>query len=111
MATVTPSRTNPPAATAARWAPFRRMLEQRRAECLRQRESALVDTVASVPDPVAIARSGQLLRTIGEIDAALARLEAGTYGRCVSCGSALPLERLEVRPFAAGCVPCRQQAA
>jgi DnaK suppressor protein len=78
---------------------------------VRQRELALADTVASVPDPVAMARSGQLLRTIEEIDAALARVEAGTYGRCVSCQAAIPVERLEVRPFAARCFPCQQAAA
>jgi glycine/D-amino acid oxidase-like deaminating enzyme len=49
-----------------------------------------------------------LLRTIEEIDAALERIAAGTYGRGVHCGSAIPLERLEVRPFAAGCVSCLQ---
>jgi hypothetical protein len=111
MATVGPSRTTAPAVNAAGWAAFRSMLEERRAECVRQRGLALVDTVASVPDPVAMARSAQLLRTIEEIDAALARLEAGTYGRCVSCGKAIPMERLEFRPFAAGCVTCPQQAA
>jgi len=87
------------------------MLEEQRAECLRQRELALADTVDSVPDPVATARSAQLVRTIGEIEAALARLEAGTYGWCLSCGDAIPVERLEFRPFAAACVTCQQQAA
>jgi DnaK suppressor protein len=87
------------------------MLEQQRAECVRQRELALVDTVASVPDPVAIARRAQLLRTIEAIDAALARLEAGTYGQCISCGTGIPVERLEFRPFAAACVTCQQRAA
>lgn len=111
MATITRSRKKAPVATATRWAPFRPMLEQRRAECVRQRELALVDTVASAPDPVAVARCAQLLRTIEEIDAALARLETGTYGRCLSCGTVIPLERLQVRPFAAACVTCQQQAA
>lgn len=41
---------------------------------------------------------------------ALARLEAGTYGRCVDCGAQLPDERLEARPEAARCVDCQQQA-
>jgi RNA polymerase-binding transcription factor DksA len=111
MATVSPSRKTAPAATATRWAPFRSMLEEQRAECVRQRQLALADTVASVPDGVAMAGSTQLLRTIEEIDAALARLDAGTYGRCVSCGSVIPVQRLEFRPFAAGCVTCRQLAA
>jgi RNA polymerase-binding transcription factor DksA len=40
---------------------------------------------------------------------ALARVEAGTYGRCVDCGSELPDERLEARPEASRCVNCQQK--
>ena len=42
-----------------------------------------------------------------QVLAALERLDAGTYGRCVSCGTELPEERLEVRPEAARCVNCQ----
>ena len=45
------------------------------------------------------------------VDAALARLDAGAYGRCDSCGEAIPPERLEIRPFATTCVPCATKAA
>lgn len=41
---------------------------------------------------------------------ALARVDAGTYGRCVDCGKELPAERLEARPEAARCVDCQQRA-
>jgi DnaK suppressor protein len=41
---------------------------------------------------------------------ALARIEAGTYGRCVDCGRELPEERLEARPEAERCVDCQQKA-
>lgn len=44
--------------------------------------------------------------TVSEIDQALERLEAGTYGRCVLCGNELPEERLRAVPWAALCVPC-----
>ena len=40
---------------------------------------------------------------------ALDRVDAGTYGRCVDCGSELPDERLEARPDAARCVNCQQK--
>ena len=43
-----------------------------------------------------------------EVQAALDRIEAGTYGRCVDCGAELPDERLDARPEAARCV--RDQA-
>ncbi|MGY1643019.1 TraR/DksA family transcriptional regulator [Geodermatophilus sp. SYSU D00703] len=97
-----------PAATATDWASFRGLLESQRADCVRQRELALVESATSVPDPVAVNRAAGLARTIEEIDAALARIAAGTYGRCVHCGNAIPVERLEFRPFAAGCVSCQQ---
>lgn len=44
-----------------------------------------------------------------QVDDAIARLDAGTYGFCASCGNPIPLERLEVRPFAAFCVPCAER--
>ncbi|GIX47223.1 MAG: molecular chaperone DnaK [Candidatus Tectimicrobiota bacterium] len=43
-----------------------------------------------------------------EIQAALARLEAGTYGRCEACGKEIPRARLEVLPTARRCVRCQE---
>ena len=93
---------------AGDWADLRVLLEAQRADCTGQRELALAETVTSVPDPVALRRAATLLRTLEEVDAALDRIDAGTYGRCVHCGSAIPRERLEARPFAASCVSCQQ---
>jgi DnaK suppressor protein len=39
-----------------------------------------------------------------EIEAALARIEAGTYGRCIDCGKEIPEGRLEIKPEAARCM-------
>ena len=61
--------------TAAR---FRTLLETQRADCVHQREDALAECAQSVPDPVAQRRAADLQVTIGEIDAALGRIEAGT---------------------------------
>ena len=41
---------------------------------------------------------------IGEIDAALWRIEGGTYGTCAVCGAAIPEERLEAIPYATLCL-------
>ncbi|MFC6934425.1 TraR/DksA family transcriptional regulator [Actinomadura yumaensis] len=41
------------------------------------------------------------------MDAALARLDEGTYGQCVGCGKDVPEGRLEARPDAARCVTCQ----
>lgn len=42
-----------------------------------------------------------------QVLAALARVEQGTYGRCVDCGAELSAERLEARPEAARCFDCQ----
>lgn len=47
---------------------------------------------------------------LAAIDAALARLDEGTYGRCTSCHREIPFERLEARPWAALCIDCQRAA-
>jgi DnaK suppressor protein len=42
------------------------------------------------------------------IDAALDRMHAGTYGKCERCGREIPFERLEAIPTASLCVNCKQ---
>lgn len=39
-----------------------------------------------------------------EVEAALKRIEKGTYGFCVECGKLIPEKRLEAIPWAARCV-------
>ena len=39
-----------------------------------------------------------------EIQAALERIEEGTYGLCVTCGKPIAPERLEAVPYAARCL-------
>lgn len=43
---------------------------------------------------------------LSAVDAALARVEAGSYGTCVRCGQPIPEGRLEARPTATTCVAC-----
>jgi DnaK suppressor protein len=43
---------------------------------------------------------------LAEIDAALTRLSAGTYGVCERCGGPIAPERLEARPVARTCITC-----
>ncbi len=43
---------------------------------------------------------------VAQIDAALARLDAGTYGRCLACGGPITPGRLEARPAATLCITC-----
>lgn len=48
----------------------------------------------------------QLRLHLDEIDAATARLDAGTYGICERCGTAIAADRLEARPVARLCIRC-----
>lgn len=43
---------------------------------------------------------------LSEIDAALGRIEAGTYGTCANCGKEIPAGRLEAHPWASLCIDC-----
>jgi RNA polymerase-binding protein DksA len=43
------------------------------------------------------------------IDAAIERLDAGTYGICVECGRQIDPERLEARPWADRCIECQRK--
>lgn len=42
-----------------------------------------------------------------DVLAALARVEDGSYGKCVDCGQPVPDGRLEARPTTARCVGCQ----
>jgi RNA polymerase-binding protein DksA len=43
-------------------------------------------------------------QVLADIDAALARIDAGTYGICMRCGKSIGAERLEARPWATLCL-------
>lgn len=45
-------------------------------------------------------------RHAADLDAALQRLDAGTYGVCERCSRPIPTQRLAVRPTARTCVGC-----
>ena len=43
------------------------------------------------------------------IDAALQRIEDGTFGTCETCGQPISEERLEAIPYATQCIDCRRK--
>jgi RNA polymerase-binding protein DksA len=49
-------------------------------------------------------------QVISSIDAALARIEKGTFGDCTSCGTEIPQARLEAYPWASLCIDCKRKA-
>lgn len=48
-------------------------------------------------------------QSLREIDDALARIAAGTYGLCERCGEPIPIARLEVIPYARLCMKCLKE--
>ena len=47
--------------------------------------------------------------TFDQIEAAIERIEDGSYGRCQGCGEKIPESRLDAIPYAAQCVRCASQ--
>jgi RNA polymerase-binding protein DksA len=48
---------------------------------------------------------------LDDVDAALAHIEAGTYGTCDRCGNEIGADRLEFRPASVLCIDCKSKAA
>ncbi len=46
--------------------------------------------------------------TLKEIEEALERIDKGEYGKCVSCGEAIPKARLKAIPHAKLCIQCKR---
>lgn len=46
---------------------------------------------------------------LATIDAALARIEAGTYGECTDCGVSIPAPRLQASPEVTRCIECQEK--
>jgi RNA polymerase-binding transcription factor DksA len=52
------------------------------------------------------ALAGSLLETLTDVEDALTKFDAGTYGQCESCGQPIPEPRLEAMPAARLCISC-----
>lgn len=55
---------------------------------------------------VTLGLAGNEQHLMEEVDAALARIEDGTFGRCEQCGHAISKERLRALPYSRKCVQC-----
>jgi DnaK suppressor protein len=69
-------------------------------------EDAATDTIAALLSRL----EGREKHELDEIEDALVRLEAGTFGLCDRCGRAIPLSRLRALPMTRHCYDCQQQA-
>lgn len=61
---------------------------------------------------IRFAKAGRPLtdETLKKIDAAILRLEDGSYGRCDECEQEIAAARLRALPFAVLCRDCQEQA-
>ena len=50
---------------------------------------------------------GRATQQLALVEAAIARLDDGTYGICQRCGRPIAAERLEALPWAAHCIECQ----
>ena len=55
-----------------------------------------------------MALSADVTVLIQQVDDALARLDAGTYGKCIRCGKQISAARLHELPFAAYDIDCQR---
>jgi len=105
-----------------RYQVLKTMLEERHREIqdkLRTLRETLPAEVAEVKDPeeqsvndfvrdVELALIEMTSETLGQIDEAMHRLEAGTYGVCANCGAEIAEARLKAVPFATLCRACQE---
>jgi DnaK suppressor protein len=47
------------------------------------------------------------MQHLAQVDAALARLDEGTFGQCIRCHQPIAPARLEALPWAAHCIECQ----
>ncbi len=108
---------------------FTQQLQQMRTDLLSQiraQRGGKVGRVAAEPDrhdvqssdwaqneverDLAYAMDERETAELSAIDAAIKRIEAGTFGLCTDCGVDIPTARLHANPAAMRCVACQDKA-
>lgn len=85
-------------------------------EELAARDTEMVERAAEEWDALVLSRLGDCdMRSIAAVSDAMARIDAGTYGRCLDCNEMIARARLEAVPETSRCLDCstenRQPAA
>lgn len=101
---------------------FGKLLKSKRDELLGQlrewREGVRVERVTedevgqaswAQMEHLAFATLEQGQKTLAEVEAALHRMDRGTYGVCESCGEDIPEARLRALPWARYCLKCAER--
>ncbi len=87
---------------------YRRLLDQQQSGEAAGDSEGVHGWKASREGGVELGLIETLDRTLRQIDDAVAKLHAGRYGVCSSCGEPIPIGRLDALPFATRCVPCQE---
>jgi DnaK suppressor protein len=93
---------------------LREILEEQRQFRLDQIAELTDQTVPEIADArfqVSQALAAAARQALVDLDAALARMDAGRYGACRACARQIDLERLYVIPQASECTSCQRTAA
>ena len=97
----------------------RKVLETKRRELLSgtsDREEILIENAAEDFDrlqqqmnrEVAIRNLDRESKLLKEVNAAMKRVEEGSYVTCLRCEEEIPEKRMKAVPWAAYCVPCQE---
>ena len=122
MATTTKRKA---AAKTSRYNELKKMLEDRRRELLSAVQGKMRDVRAEgnkdrdvldqgessevdIQEDIEFALIQMKSETLNKVDAALRRLDEGTYGNCFECGDEIAEARLRALPFAARCKDCEE---
>jgi DnaK suppressor protein len=121
MATTTKTK----GAAKNRYNELKKMLEDRRRELLSEVQGRMRDvrlegnkerdvldqgesSEVDIQEDIEFALIQMKSETLNKIDAALRRLEEGTYGDCFECGDQISEARLRALPFAVRCKDCEE---
>ena len=121
MATTTKTKT----AAKSRYAELKTMLEDRRRELMKDVQGRIRDVRADgskdrevldqgessevdIQEDIEFALIQMKSETLNKIDAALRRLEDGSYGDCFECSDEISEARLRALPFAVRCKDCEE---
>ena len=121
MATTTKTKR----AAKNRYYELKKMLEDRRRELLNEVQGRIRDvrlegnkerdvldqgesSEVDIQEDIEFALIQMKSETLTKIDAALRRLEDGTYGDCFECGDQISEARLRALPFAVRCKDCEE---
>jgi len=86
-------------------------LEDETEEMIGASDNHLGDSAAGTIDrEIDYTLEGHSEQVLAQIDEALVRIDAGSFGTCTRCGRAIAEERLEARPWASLCIECQRDS-